>query len=182
MLSEVTTPVDEAPPPAAPHPSNEVAISKFNIFTLRTNQRIYKEIIAKRNMDKQYIEALEAMLLLHSIDLPEREALLTTKNPISQSHHLGTIDGSPEALTNLLTKVKDLQRMYNVQICFKDLGYWTNARKPYIPTVGTTVTDWFIGHGPKSRVDILKGLTGRTNSCAVQYFMITYNEYHSSSS
>lgn len=137
---------------------DDVADRKFRIFTLRANQRIYNEIVARRNMDRQYIEALEAILLLNRISIPDRESIATARNP--DQRHLEAIDGSSEALASLLAKIKDLHQIYHVQICFKDLGYWTNSTQPYIPTVGSTMAKMFIGHGPKHRVDILKGLTG----------------------
>ena len=154
-------------------PHDEVAISKFNIFTLRTNQRIYREIIAKRNMDRQYIEALEAILLLNRINLPERESI--TASEVPHQRHLEAIDGSSEALTGLLAKIRDLYEMYHVQICFKDLGYWTNSTKPYIPTVGSTMANLITGRGPKYRVDILKGLTGTSIKNMLLYLQHTYS-------
>lgn len=137
--------------------SDEAVMSKFNIFTLRANQRIYQEVIAKRNLDRNYIEALEAILRENNLDLPEVERDL----PLPRKSRIGYIDGSPEALNELLMKVKGLQHVYHVQICFKDVGYWTMSQKAHIPTVGTRLKDIFFGHGPKHRVDILKGLTGR---------------------
>lgn len=136
--------------------SDEAVMSKFNIFTLRANQRIYQEVIAKRNLDRNYIEALEAILRENNLDLPEVERDI----PHPRKSRIGSIDGSPEALNELLMKVKGLQRVYHVQICFKDVGYWTMSQKAHIPTVGTRLKDIFFGHGPKHRVDILKGLTG----------------------
>lgn len=136
--------------------SDEAVMSKFNIFTLRANQRIYQEVIAKRNLDRNYIEALEAILRENNLDLPEAERDI----PHPRKSRIGSIDGSPEALNELLMKVKGLQRVYHVQICFKDVGYWTMSQKAHIPTVGTRLKDIFFGHGPKHRVDILKGLTG----------------------
>jgi hypothetical protein len=137
--------------------SDDAVMSKFNIFTLRANQRIYQEVIAKRNLDRNYIEALEAILRENNLDLPEVERDI----PLPRKSRIGSIDGSPEALNELLMKVKGLQRVYHVQICFKDIGYWTMSQKAHIPTVGTRLKDMFFGHGPKHRVDILKGLTGR---------------------
>lgn len=136
--------------------ADEMKMSKFNIFTLRANHRVYKDIIEKRNSDRQYIEALEALLRENNLELPE----IDRNVPSEPKNRMGSLDGSPEALNALLMKVKDLQHTYHVQICFKDLGYWTMSPKPYIPTVGTTIRNVFIGHGPKQRVDILKGLTG----------------------
>ena len=101
----MSLPSDEIPPPPPKLPQNEVAISKFNIFTLRANQRIYQEIIAKRNMDRQYIEALEAILLLNSIQLPERVDNSGPALPAPRPTTLGQIDGSAEQLHALLTKV-----------------------------------------------------------------------------
>lgn len=135
--------------------NDDVNMSKFNIFTLRANQRIYQEIIAKRNLDKHYIEALEALLQENSIELPVLDRSVPSKKKTIED-----FDGSHEALSVLLMKIRKLQQIHQVQICFKDLGYWTKSPKPYIPTVGTTIRDMFIGHGPKERVDILKGLTG----------------------
>lgn len=43
-----------------------------SIFTLRANQKIYVEMIAKRNADKQYIESLEKILVNNNLDLPEK--------------------------------------------------------------------------------------------------------------
>ena len=141
--------------------NDDVNMSKFNIFTLRANQRIYQEIIAKRNYDKHYIEALEALLQENSIELPVIE-----RNLPSQLKAISDFDGSHGALKALLMKVRSLQQIHQVQICFKDLGYWTKSHKPHIPTVGTTIRDMIIGHGPKERVDILKGLTG-DNLCSL---------------
>lgn len=135
--------------------NDDLNMSKFNIFTLRANQRIYQEIIAKRNYDKHYIEALEALLQENSIQLPVIDRNIAPNTPA-----IAHFDGSYGALKALLMKVKNLQHVHQVQICFKDLGYWTKSPKPYIPTVGTTIRDMFIGHGAKERVDILKGLTG----------------------
>lgn len=150
--------------------SDEMKMSKFNIFTLRANHRVYKEIIDKRNSDRQYIEALEALLREHNVELPE----VHSNVPSVPKNHMGPLDGSPEALNALLMKVKDLQHIYHVQICFKNLGYWTMSPKPYIPTVGTTIRNMIIGHGPKERVDILKGLTGnRRTGPTVSAFTFT---------
>ena len=140
--------------------SEEAVMSKFNIFTLRANQRIYQEVIAKRNLDRNYIEALEAILRQNNLDFPD----LDRDIPLPRKSRIGSIDGSPEALNDLLMKVKGLQRVYHVQICFKDVGYWTMSQKAHIPTVGTRLKDIFFGHGPKHRVDILKGLTGWTSN------------------
>ena len=156
-------------------PYDEVADRKFRVFTLRANQRIYNEIVARRNMDRQYIEALEAILLLNRINIPDRDSIVTARNP--DQRHLEAIDGSSEALANLLAKIKDLHQIYHVQICFKDLGYWTNSTKPYIPTVGSTMTNIFIGHGPKHRVDILKGLTGAQPASTGYRVIITLTLY-----
>lgn len=140
--------------------SDEAIMSKFNIFTLRANQRIYQEVIAKRNSDRNYIEALEEILRQNNLDFPDLERDV----PPPRKSRIGSIDGSPEALNDLLMKVKGLQRVYHVQICFKDVGYWTMSQKAHIPTVGTRLKDIFFGHGPKHRVDILKGLTGWASS------------------
>ena len=140
--------------------NDEAIMSKFNIFTLRANQRIYQEVIAKRNSDRNYIEALEAVLRQNNLEFPDLERNV----PPPRKNRIGSIDGSPEALNDLLMKVKGLQRVYHVQICFKDVGYWTMSQKAHIPTVGTRLKDIFFGHGPKHRVDILKGLTGWASS------------------
>jgi hypothetical protein len=142
--------------------NDDVNMSKFNIFTLRANQRIYQEIIAKRNYDKHYIEALEALLQENSIELPVLE-----RNAPSPLKAVADFDGSHGALNALLMKIRNLQQIHQVQICFKDLGYWTKSPKPHIPTVGTTIRNMFIGYGPKERVDILKGLTG-SHHCSLE--------------
>jgi hypothetical protein len=74
---------------------------------------------------------------------------------------LGPMDGTDASLKEVLEKIKELQRNYHVQICFKDLGYWITAAPPRIPTVGTTMKSMVtFGMEHKERVDILKGLTG----------------------
>lgn len=64
-------------------------------------------------------------------------------------------------LISAFGKVKELQKPFHVTIDFKDLSLWTMAPKENIQTVGTAILQLFMGSGPKHRVDILKGLTGR---------------------
>jgi hypothetical protein len=77
---------------------------------------------------------------------------------------LGPMDGTDASLRELFAKIKELQRTYHVQICFKDLGYWITAPPPSIPTVGTTMKSMMtFGMEHKERMDILKNLTGMSS-------------------
>ncbi|KAJ1423367.1 P-loop containing nucleoside triphosphate hydrolase protein, partial [Ochromonadaceae sp. CCMP2298] len=62
-----------------------------------------------------------------------------------------------------------MTRAFSVQ--FRDLTYWTSAPEKRIPTVGSTLKKMLLGAGPKHRVDILKGLTGRLQPCTMTLLM-----------
>jgi hypothetical protein len=158
MADTTTTMVREKPKAS----KDEAAVAKFNIFTLRTNQKIYKEMTAKRNVDRMYIDALEDVIMRGNLTLPERVEAGKMVPSGSLKRLASTLDDT-EALSDLLVSLKELHRIYRVQICFKDLGYWTMAHAPHIPTVGSAFSDGLFGHGQKHRVDILKNLTGKSN-------------------
>jgi hypothetical protein len=70
-------------------------------------------------------------------------------------------DGSLAALQNSLTKIQDHNKMHEVSIQYRDLTFWNTVPKKTIPTVGSAIKGFLLGSGPKHRVDVIQGLTGR---------------------
>lgn len=82
-----------------------------------------------------------------------------SENNVQGIGSLKSIDANE--LISALEKLKELHKPFHVTIDFKDLSLWAMAPKEKIETVGTAILQMFMGSGPKHRVDILKGLTGR---------------------
>jgi ABC-type multidrug transport system ATPase subunit len=71
-------------------------------------------------------------------------------------------DGSNEALEAVLSNMEKLTTNYPVKVQYKDLGYFTyTPNRVSVPTVGNTLKNMIFGSGPRHRLDILKGATGR---------------------
>jgi ABC-type lipoprotein export system ATPase subunit len=112
------------------------------------------------------VEELERLLQTNNIPLPEpptnTRRVKGTQLAIATKHGLGIMrDGNVEELKRLMDNVHKFHRSFPVAITFKDLSYWTMAAETQISTVGNSLYRLFCGSGPKRRIDILKGLTGR---------------------
>jgi hypothetical protein len=131
---------------------------------------MFQDMMMKRNQDRHYIKKLEELLAEHNVELPPLESDSFLGKAKQLKSGLGILEGNldRDGLNQLLRKMKSYRKLYHVQICFKDISYWTKVPKAVIPTVGTTLRRMVIGSGKKHRVDILKNLTG---NCA---FTSTY--------
>jgi len=132
------------------------------MFNVQANRKVFKEFVDQRDIDQRYIDELECLLKSNGIQPPARtdpmaKAYQGDHTPID----IRMQDGSLASLEKSINHVKDHLMTRNFSVQFRDLTYWTLAPERRIPTVGSTLKTMFLGSGPKRRVDILKGLTGR---------------------
>jgi ABC-type uncharacterized transport system fused permease/ATPase subunit len=71
-------------------------------------------------------------------------------------------DAGHDQIKDMLSRIEPFHRKFEVQVAFKDMGYWVDAAETKIPTVGNALKDMFFGRCKEThRVDILKGISGR---------------------
>jgi energy-coupling factor transporter ATP-binding protein EcfA2 len=133
---------------------------RHKIFSFRS-KGVYQQLAAT----SRYVEELEALLKEHSIPLPPPpEGMRLKKATLSAvtKHGIGIMKtGGIEELKVLMSRVSQFHRNVPIAITYRDINYWTMAPETQIATVGNSLYRMFCGSGPKHRVDILKGLTGR---------------------
>jgi ABC-type multidrug transport system fused ATPase/permease subunit len=115
--------------------------TKFSMiqkFQTRVQNKVTSALTARCSANQAYIEALEKLLIEHGIPLPDRTAFIKLEKS-------GLRPRTVEGYVGLLNEV----------------GIWTMAPKQKIPTVGTALKGLFFGSGPKVRIDVLKGVSGR---------------------
>lgn len=132
--------------------------SNFSIFNVQANRKLYKEFVHQRERDQLYIAELEKALRSHGLELPILHELIAATQ-VQESRLMK--DGSLAALESSLRKIQDHNKMHEVYVQYRDLTFWNMVPKKTIPTVGSAVRNFLFGSGPKQRVDIIKGLTGR---------------------
>lgn len=162
---------DSHSPPSIPRldvPSNAnssstvvvVGKERHSLFSFR-NKGVYQELAATN----RYVEELEALLREHNIPLPEPPSIKKRKQPalaLATKHGLGIMrGGGTEELRALMDNVHKFHRLFPIAITYRDINYHIMAPETKISTVGNSLYSMFCGSGPKHRVDILKGLTGR---------------------
>jgi shikimate kinase len=133
-------------------------------ISLLQHNNICKDLKSKRLEIQAYNEQLEALLRAHNIPLPKKEEATNVINfeNSEKSNSIGLLkDANEQEIKHLLEKVKKLYNNFTVTVTFRDLGFWKMVHEDKITTVGSTIKSWFCGSGPKHRVDILKGITGR---------------------
>eukprot|EP00596_Hydrurales_sp_CCMP1899_P009612 CAMPEP_0119038002 /NCGR_PEP_ID=MMETSP1177-20130426/6649_1 /TAXON_ID=2985 /ORGANISM="Ochromonas sp, Strain CCMP1899" /LENGTH=1597 /DNA_ID=CAMNT_0006999999 /DNA_START=48 /DNA_END=4838 /DNA_ORIENTATION=+ len=142
----------------------------YNVFTVRTNRRVYQELVELRGEDKWYIDNLEAIMREKGLDIPPRRirkkisqgSIKPSRSIADFDRTIGIIDdGGYDKVKQMLSKVETLHRKYDVQMAFKDLSFWVMTADAIIPTVGNMMKNLIVGSGKKHKVNILKGITGR---------------------
>lgn len=134
--------------------------TNFSVFNLQANRKIHNEFVSQIERDKVYIAELERIIHNAGIEIPnEATAALAAVQP----HHVARMmqDGSLASLADSLKMIQDHNKMHEVNIQYRNLTFWNTVPKKTIPTVGSAVKNFFIGSGPKERVNVIKDLTGR---------------------
>jgi ABC-type multidrug transport system fused ATPase/permease subunit len=141
--------------------------SRFTLFNVHTNQRIYQRLTSQIEHDRVYIEELQQLLRSHGIEVPESSVPSPlTALPPSRNNH-GDIpdrlmpDGSIDSLMKSVTSIKEHNQVHEIYVQYRNLTLSNMVRETKIATVGSTVRNMFIGSGAKRRVDVIKDLTGR---------------------
>ena len=145
--------------PVADTTSHESVLVTFPRFRSRT-PGVYQQL-AEAN---KYVEELEALLAQHSIPLPETKSRSMVKSKLLgplDNHGLGIMtEGNRTEIKKLTSNAAKFQRQFPIGVTFRNLGFWAMVPEAHIETVGNAITN-MVHPGPKHRVDILKGLTGR---------------------
>jgi ABC-type glutathione transport system ATPase component len=115
----------------------------------------------------EYVNFLEEKLRDKGEEIPEalKSSILRHSHVHLTKHYhpVGVMQtASPEELEKLFQRLKSLSREFEVNIQYKDLGYWTEVpENSKLTTIASTLKEMVLGAGPKTRVDILKSATGR---------------------
>jgi len=157
---------DEEAPVGA---TDSLSPGKFSIFNVRTNRKIYNELMSQRERDALYIQALEEVLRENNISLPPpvtEYSFRGDKSHSSQQLETPTLDkdGSVTSIETTINRIKQHHMSDEISIQFRNLTFWGMVPERTIPTVGSTLRKMLFGSGPKHRVDILHDLTGRIPS------------------
>ncbi len=143
--------------------SDAVAVP-FSAFNVRANRKIFNDLAAQHKQDMEKIKLLENLLKSNNIDIPEyisaADDEAEAEQLLSRKRVASLVDGSAASMHQWMEKVKDVVKIYQVTVTYRDLNYWTMTPEAKIPTVGSTIREILMGTGPKHRVDILKGMTG----------------------
>jgi hypothetical protein len=169
MSSLELTPVDnkDEQPPATLVGSTTKVVNRtpvgFSLFNMQTNRRILQELTLGREKDFAYIAELEKIIREAGLELPEH-ITSTPRTRTNAARSLGDRimqDGSLMALEKSIASLGGHNKMHEVCVQYRDLTFWNMVPPRTIPTVGSAVKKLFFGSGPKNRVNIIKGLTGR---------------------
>jgi len=107
----------------------------------------------------------------HLVSLLKHHGIVISSDSSFGENSAGFANNSFEA-RSILTEatLENIQRLADnlkpfvddrkIIIRFKDLSFWNMSPKTKINTVGTTFCSLFCGSGPKTRLDILKKLSG----------------------
>lgn len=139
-------------------------INEFSVFNMRSNKKIYENLVQCHQRDVKYILALEALLKENGISLPAVDNTLTG-TPKKRKYSITGVPLLPnaeyETLKESFAVVAKLAHVDEYEVQYRNVSFWGMVPKTYIPTVGSTLRQMFMGSGPKHRTDILKDLTGR---------------------
>ena len=112
---------------------------------------------------QQKISNLEKILTAHDIPLPDLiEPTETAEDlPSISAKKLLLNEGTIQEYKSFLDRIQKYHRKLKTCINYNELGIWTMLPKTGMLTVGSVLKLGLCGLGPLSRVDILKGLSGR---------------------
>ena len=116
------------------------------------------------------IQYLESLIAKHGISVEGTKTLQKEEKeddiiPQTIQRKMSLFEDASESTVRAkFGKFKDIIDQREIIVRYKDLCLWTMAPKTRIKTVGSTIRTLLFGSGPKHRVDILKGITGKINT------------------
>ena len=120
--------------------------------------------------DIKRIKILEAILVRLGVDVEAIDyssddvgyiPMIAHQAEVSSPEAVGLSDASVDSLKKLFTRLRNMFEEHDLVIDYENLHLWTMASKARITTMSTAILETFIGSGRKSKVDVIKNLTGR---------------------